>query len=142
MDQFLKIFARIVICGDHCKPINSETLTTGINLVEILEGYQLTTAGQPWEETDELMVCPNMRACHIYLKDRSATTRGEITEQLLNDPRVTRSCGDGAWEDAESQKPINDPYNTYHIVNRSASLKFHRVKDRDKATGRDPHGIN
>ncbi|MCA9025317.1 MAG: alkaline phosphatase family protein [Planctomycetaceae bacterium] len=143
MDQFLENFA-IVICGDHSQTDQlRDPDGRGINLVEILEGYQLTTAGQPWEETDELMVCPNMRACHIYLKDRSATTRGEITEQLLNDPRVDQVLWrDGAWEDAESQKPINDPYNTYHIVNRSASLKFHRVKDRDKATGRDPYGIN
>ncbi|MCA9113133.1 MAG: alkaline phosphatase family protein, partial [Planctomycetaceae bacterium] len=131
MDAFLAQFA-IVIVGDHsqCDMIR-DVSGRGINLVEVLDGYQLATAGQPWLDEDDIMVCPNMRSCHIYLQKRDSANRDEVVERLLKDPRVDQIMWRAsAWNAGHDPGRVDPRTDSFHVTTAErGSLEFRHVRD-------------
>lgn len=99
LDAFLEQFM-LVITGDHSQ---SETLADGVeegvDLSELLADFRLAEAGQPWQEDDDIMPCPNLRAGHLYFKNPDMEQITAVSHQLLTDPRIDqvifRADGDG-----------------------------------------------
>lgn len=139
MDCFLNQFA-ILILGDHsqCDMIRDES-GRGINLVEILDSYQLAVAGQPWKDEDDMMVCPNMRSCHIYLQKRDAATRDKVIERLLSDPRVDQVFWQSsAWDSGRDPSRVDPRSDCFHVATAErGSLEFRHASKGDPADGHD-----
>lgn len=85
---FLAQFA-LVITGDHSQ---SETIADkaaeAIRLDAVLSAYQMAAAGQPWQDGDELMVCPNLRAAQIYFRQVRPQIVADVTSQLKAESRI------------------------------------------------------
>ncbi len=88
IDAFLEQFV-LVITGDHSQSATVEQDEgEGIDLEQVLSSYQLAEAGQPWQDDDQIMPCPNLRTAHLYFKTLTPNAVNDITEQLLADERV------------------------------------------------------
>jgi hypothetical protein len=55
---------------------------------EGLTGFQVADAGEPWTEGDQMKVCPNLRAAHIYFRRSIPDLLQGVVQQLLPDPRI------------------------------------------------------
>jgi len=79
----------IVITGDHAQTnMIPDQDDAGIDLEQLLDGYNIVPAGGDWRDGDELMICPNMRAAQLYLRSKYWQDRDKIIEQLINDSRI------------------------------------------------------
>lgn len=79
----------VVLTADHSQSIIGEDeKQAGIQLEEVLAGFPLADAGEPWDADDQLMVCPNMRAAQIYFRRPATEQLERAVHQLLTDPRV------------------------------------------------------
>ncbi|MEQ8836992.1 MAG: alkaline phosphatase family protein, partial [Lacipirellulaceae bacterium] len=79
----------VLVTGDHSQTDQSESEEErGIQLEELLAPFSLAKAGTSWDREEDLMVCPNMRAAQIYLRENQKQLRQEIVEKLLCDSRV------------------------------------------------------
>jgi hypothetical protein len=88
VDAMLKTLA-IVITGDHSQTdMLSDSDRAGVQLDNVLEGYNIVPAGADWRNGDELMICPNMRAAQIYLRPNYWKDRDKIIERLFDEDRI------------------------------------------------------
>ncbi|QDS98048.1 alkaline phosphatase family protein [Adhaeretor mobilis] len=79
----------VVVTGDHSQTDLAKSETErAIRLDELLTPFTLCEAGTRWDNHDDLMVCPNMRAVQIYLRSEQQEVRTSIVERLLCDSRV------------------------------------------------------
>jgi len=79
----------IVLTGDHAQTnMVPDSDTAGIDLEELLSDYNIVPAGADWNDGDELMICPNMRATQIYLRPKYWLGRDEIIDRLIEDDRI------------------------------------------------------
>ena len=137
LDRFLDEFA-IVVTGDHAQcDLTADSRQRGINLVEALQDFQLATTGQPWREADDVMVCPNMRACHIYVQDRAPQARDRVVEQLLSDPRVDQIMWrESSWDDRQGRDSVDPRSDTFHVETaKRGRLKFSHAGDGQESGG-------
>ena len=87
----------VVLTADHSQSmIGEDKEKAGIHLDEVLAGFALADAGEPWDGDDQLMVCPNMRAAQIYFHRPDVEQLERVVHQLLTDPRVDQVM----WRDA------------------------------------------
>ncbi len=88
LDNFLQQFT-LIITGDH-----SQSATTspedeeGINLAEVLTGHKVAKAGQVWQDEEDIIACPNLRAAHLYLKTVTSEAVEAVCELLLAESRI------------------------------------------------------
>lgn len=101
LPTFLQDFA-IVVCGDHSQ---SRTLddddARDINLDELLASFQQATPGTPWNDDDQLLICPNLRAAQIYVHpDLPEPRQRHLLKDLLAESRIDQVIqrnGDGSF---------------------------------------------
>ena len=78
----------VIVTSDHghCDVLNTERPV--IHLDQLLADFRQAELGRAWQDRDEVMICPNMRAAQIYVR----RTRPEVIETIgatvLADPRV------------------------------------------------------
>jgi hypothetical protein len=85
----------IVITSDHghCEVL-ADRERAAIRLHENLRAFRQATLGEPWRDDDEIMICPNMRAAQIYLRDARSNHEIDarqlqlIIDNVLSDARV------------------------------------------------------
>ncbi|MEW4527412.1 alkaline phosphatase family protein [Maioricimonas sp. JC845] len=89
LDAFLSEHA-IVITGDHSQCDMADSADDrAIDLDALLEGFDRVPAGSAWGDTDDLMVCPNLRTAQVYFHCSSTQEhRDEVCRRLLSDPHV------------------------------------------------------
>ncbi|MCA9071029.1 MAG: alkaline phosphatase family protein, partial [Planctomycetaceae bacterium] len=80
LENFLSDYA-IVITGDHSQSDLDEAPAVDMN--EVLADFQIVGAGAPWRKSEDLMVCPNMRAAQIYLRPDLWKRRQDVIDALL-----------------------------------------------------------
>jgi len=73
----------ILITGDHSQSDLHES-ETSIDLAAWLKEFTLVDAGSPWQDGDDIMACPNMRAAQIYLRDHAWENRQAMIDRLLD----------------------------------------------------------
>ncbi len=72
----------ILITGDHSQSDLPSSREAAIHLNEVLKEFQLVKAGALWQNGDDVMICPNMRAAQLYLRHDSWDARTRIIECL------------------------------------------------------------
>ena len=78
----------VVITSDHghCDVLDGPEAVIG--LTQILGNFRQADLGRPWRPQDQLLICPNMRAAQIYLREPSGGLIEEVARDLLADRRV------------------------------------------------------
>lgn len=87
------------------------------------------------------MVCPNMRACHIYVRDKSSAERDRVVERLLTEPRIDQVLWrDGAWDNGSPVGEVDPDKDTFHIATAHAGrLRFRQAHDDAEIKARDTY---
>jgi hypothetical protein len=95
----------VVITSDHghCDVLKDER--AAIRLAEHLAGFRQAELGRAWRARDEVMICPNMRAAQIYVRQPKPDVVQRIAATLLGDARVDQvmwrtgltRAGDGGY---------------------------------------------
>lgn len=79
----------VLFTGDHSQTdVIDDEDRAGISLEDVLDEFTLAIPGEPWDEEDEFVVCPNLRAAQIYLHYPSNDTMDRLAEALLKDDRI------------------------------------------------------
>ena len=88
MDRMLQD-TYVIITSDHghCEILDDAERAT-IHLDHALSDFKQAKLGQPWQDGDELMICPNMRAAEVYFRNHDAATLLRAIARGLADPRV------------------------------------------------------
>jgi hypothetical protein len=79
----------VVVTSDHghCDILADEDRAV-IHLDRLLGDFRQAKLGRAWRRRDEIMICPNMRAAQIYVRDPVPDVIERIATALLEDPRV------------------------------------------------------
>ena len=79
----------IVVTSDHghCDVL-ADADAAAIRLDRILGNFRQAALGGSWRPKDEIMICPNMRAAQLYLREPRPDQVERITRDVLADPRV------------------------------------------------------
>lgn len=79
----------VVLTGDHSQSnIVKNPAEAGINLEQLLEGFAVAAAGTPMDDSDDLVVCPNLRTAQIYFHTPTEARFQAVVDLLLQDPRI------------------------------------------------------
>lgn len=121
LDQFLERCA-VVIVGDHAQcDMHDDASQRAIDLSRTLGNYNCAAAGAPWSESDDLMVCPNMRAAQIYLRDPHRVSPAELARELCSEPLVDQVI----WREPSWSRERGANALEYHVTTRDrGSLNF------------------
>ena len=87
----------VIVTSDHghCE-ILADADEAVIALDDVLGEFRQGDIGSPWQEPDEIMICPNMRAAEVHLQHRGAVLVDRVARAALADPRVDLAM----WTDA------------------------------------------
>ena len=78
----------LVVTADHSQSDVLDDASAAIQLDELLDDWRLGDPASGWEEADQLMVCPNMRAAEVYLQRPTSVDVQRVARSLLADARV------------------------------------------------------
>jgi hypothetical protein len=108
----------IIVTSDHghCDVLNQAGAE--VRLDRLLGGLRQAKLGEAWRPRDEIMICPNMRAAQIYLREPSPASAQRIIEALVGEPRVDQVV----WRSALT-RPGQDGYT---VATRRGTLEFSR----------------
>jgi hypothetical protein len=83
----------VIVTSDHghCEVLADRDAAT-VHLNRALADFRQAALGQPWADGDEIMICPNMRAAQIYLRETTPARVAAVTSRALSDPRVDHVC--------------------------------------------------
>ena len=128
----------VVVTSDHG---HSEILPTRaeavIELHRVLGDFQLADVSKPWRHGDEMMICPNMRATQLYVRQPTAEVIQRVARTCLLDPRVDLVM----WK-----RPLTTGAGGYVVTGPRGHLEFWRAnapdaRDVDAAdSATDPFG--
>ena len=119
----------VIITSDHghCEILDDAERAT-IHLDKELGDFKQAALGQPWQDGDELMICPNMRAAELYLRHHDASMLQRVIERALSDTRVDHAF----WR-------LEGDQSGYAARNAKGSLDFWRGTGGGN-TARDAYG--
>jgi hypothetical protein len=128
----------VVITSDHghCEVL-ADRDRAAIRLHDTLRAFRQATLGEPWQDTDEIMICPNMRAAQIYLREAVAKRAVDgrqvqlIVDNVLSDSRVDQVI----WR-AHDLRP---PARGYSMQSARGAIEFWKGAD-GADRGRDAFG--
>jgi hypothetical protein len=123
----------IVLTGDHSQTdMLPEDAAPAIDLSEVLTDFAIAEAGDTWDDDEQLLICPNMRAVCIYLRQPTAERIDRIAQALLADDRIDQVTWAAALTDPDAPG--------HHIVTRDRGrLQFWPGADGEQHA-MDPYG--
>ena len=79
----------VIVTSDHghCDVLGTADQAI-VRLDRTLGNFRQAALGRPWRHRDEIMICPNMRAAQIYVREPSAEIITSIIGELAREPRV------------------------------------------------------
>ncbi len=88
MDRVLE-HTYVILTSDHghCE-ISANATRSVIQLDELLGEFSQASLGTTWRRSDQIMICPNMRAAQIYMHDPEPSLASRLVTAALRDPRV------------------------------------------------------
>jgi hypothetical protein len=121
----------VIVTSDHghCEVL-ADANEAVIRLDETLGDFRQAELGRPWRDSDEIMICPNMRAAQLYVRQPSAVIVDRIAGEALGDPRVDLVLWRGAPAGGRE---------TYNAASHRGRLEFWRGSD-GPAHARDAFG--
>ncbi len=112
----------IVVTSDHG---HTELLADGdqavIRLDQTLDEFQRAQLGGRWKLGDELLICPNMRAAEIYLRDATPVLFERVVAALARESRIDQLI----WQAQNAP----DDNRRYIVRSRGERLEFWRHQD-------------
>jgi hypothetical protein len=121
----------VIITSDHG---HCDILPDGdravIRLDRLLATYRQAGLGRAWGSRDEVMICPNMRAAQIYVREPQPQAIEAIAGAVLEDPRVDQVM----WRTALTRAGAEG----YTVSTHRGRLEFSRAAA--SATGADVFG--
>lgn len=117
----------VIVTSDHghCDILGSAG-RAAVPLEPLFQEFRCAKLGGPWRDRDEIMVCPNMRAAQIYIRDPRPDMLARVVNALLLEPRVDQVLWRG--EAARGQQ-------AFHVASHRGTLRFTRG-----GPARDPFG--
>jgi hypothetical protein len=112
----------VIVTSDHghCEVLDDVDRAT-IHLDQALGEFKQAALGKAWQDGDQIMICPNMRAAEVYLRQHDTSARLRVIERALEDPRVDHAF----WRaDAEGAARAS-----YAARNARGYLEFWRGTD-------------
>jgi hypothetical protein len=79
----------VIVTSDHghCEVL-PDAARAAIALDRVLGDFRQASLGRAWRQRDEIMICPNMRAAQIYVRDVNPEMVERIAAAALTDPRI------------------------------------------------------
>lgn len=109
----------VIVTSDHG---HCEVLEQGaIRLNELLSDFRQAELGRRWRDEDDLMICPNMRAAQIYLREPSPPLASRVINTIVGDDRVDQVI----WRTALT-RPGEEGYS---VASLRGYLEFSRAAD-------------
>jgi len=103
IEQFLEEYT-IFIVGDHSQsPLIKDKDRRGINVDKLLEEFNVVDAGTQWDEDEEMVVCPNLRATLLYFNVVNRNRFERVSHRFLADDRVDQIIWKGQLLDADEE---------------------------------------
>jgi hypothetical protein len=79
----------ILLTGDHSQTdMLADASQAGIDLDAILSEFDISKAGTPMTEDDQIVICPDMRIATIYFRQPTTARITRVSTRLLEDPRI------------------------------------------------------
>ena len=117
-DEFIRDTC-VIVTSDHghCEVLEDRERAV-ILLDQLLGDFRQAQLGRPWRDADEIMICPNMRAAQIHLREPGAVLLDRVTRAALADPRI----------DLVLWKPriVSDGQDVYAVASPRGRLEFWR----------------
>ena len=113
----------VIVTSDHghCD-ILPERDDAVVRLDRVLGNFRQAQLGRPWSGRDQIMICPNMRAAQLYLREPTADLVQELVRDMLRDPRVDQAI----WR----RRLTHADEGGYTVATRRGRLDFdHRPDD-------------
>ena len=122
----------VIITSDHghCEVLDDAERAT-IHLDVALGEFKQAALGKSWEDGDQIMICPNMRAAEVYLREHDRSDLLRVIACALEDQRV-----DHAFWRADAEGTAG---NRYAARNAAGDLEFWRGQDGDQSA-QDAYG--
>jgi hypothetical protein len=79
----------VIVTSDHghCEILPDEARAV-IRLDHVLAEFRRADLARGWREGDEVMICPNMRAAQIYLREPGGVIVDRLVRAALAEPRI------------------------------------------------------
>ncbi|CAN5763133.1 hypothetical protein BH24ACI4_BH24ACI4_07100 [soil metagenome] len=107
----------VIVTSDHGHCENLSTPSRAIvRLDELLGNFRQAALGRPWQEGEQVLICPNMRAAQIYV--RESILIEDIAREVLQDGRLDQVM----WRTSHT-KPGADGYT---VLTSRGRLEFTR----------------
>ena len=122
----------VVVTSDHghCAVVD-DAATAIVRLDALLANFRQARLGAAWRERDQIMICPNMRAAQLYLREPRRDTIDGLTRDLLTDRRVDQVI----WR----SRLTRDGAEGYTVVSGRGHLEFARGESHGRSWT-DPFG--
>ena len=91
----------IVMTADHGHSIVGSDQSAAIDMDALLTGYRCADPATGWQNDEELLVCPNMRAAEVFHRDASSRYVRELAGRLVEDHRVDQVI----WRESDEDGP-------------------------------------
>jgi hypothetical protein len=130
-ERFIRDTA-IIVTSDHghCEVLPDRDLAV-IRLDAVLSDFRQADIGRAWRARDEIMICPNMRAAQIYLRQPGGVVIDRVWRAALADPRIDLVL----WRD----RLTSGGGDRYVVDSHRGRLVFWRGSD-GAERGRDAYG--
>ncbi|HXF64472.1 MAG TPA: alkaline phosphatase family protein [Caldilineaceae bacterium] len=129
VERLLEQFC-VIVTGDHAQvDISGDEETASIQVDKLLSAFRLPAPGAVWNDGEELLVCPNMRALQIYFKHPEAEMIEMVAGRLLADERVDLVM----WRAA-----LTDPTQTGYIISTRDRGRLHAWPVNGASPGQPP----
>lgn len=123
----------VLVTGDHSQTdMAPERDVAAIDLFAVLHEFQIVNAGEEWGNGDELLVCPNMRAAQIYLREGSWPKAESVVQALLREERIDQVIWRSEWQ--------SGPSTWYCVSTRERGTLRFRSAGRNESTAVDRYG--
>jgi hypothetical protein len=122
----------VVLTSDHghCDVLADRERSV-VRLDQTLAELRQATLGQPWQDEDDLLICPNMRAAQIYVHQPVPARVERVIALALADPRVDQAILRASH--------VDGPDDAYLAVSARGRLQFQRGA-RGRHTAHDAFG--
>ena len=114
MEKFLSHTA-VVITSDHghCDVLNDRKKI--IRLDVTLSDFRQAELGRAWNKRDDVMICPNMRAAQIYVRDPTRDRIEQLVVAILKDPDVDQVIWRSRLTSGQSGYEVASPRGRLHF---------------------------
>jgi hypothetical protein len=87
-DRFMQDMC-VIVTSDHghCEVL-ADRNSAVIELHKVLGDFRHAQLGRGWRDGDEIMICPNMRAAQIYVREPAAAMIQRVADAVMVEPRV------------------------------------------------------